>query len=88
MDTYRGFKARARRRRNRILLAEAGLAVLIVALLFGISYTMVKMIHGEPVLEWPTQTVSEQGEPEQDTPQQKPGTPMCRWNGRSTLGWN
>ena len=80
MDTYRGFKARARRRRNRILLAEAGLAVMIVALLFGISYTMVKMIHGEPVLEWPTQTVSEQGEPEQETPQQPQPVEQETWN--------
>ena len=40
------FKLYSKRRRSRALLAQAGLGVLIVALLFGISYAAVRIIYG------------------------------------------
>ncbi|WP_367925817.1 GDSL-type esterase/lipase family protein [uncultured Ruthenibacterium sp.] len=80
METYRGFKARARRKRNRILLIEAGLAVLIVALLFGILYTMVKMIHGEPVIEWPVASTIVQEEQQEQTPVQTQPVEAEEWD--------
>lgn len=80
MDTYRGFKARARRRRNRILLVEACLAVLIVALLFGISYTVVKMLHGEPVLDLPAAQPVAQSETETPEPVQAQPVEQESWN--------
>ena len=44
------FKLYSKRRRSRALLAQAGLGVLIVALLFGISYAAVRIIYGKPQL--------------------------------------
>lgn len=44
------FKLYSKRRRSRALLAQAGLSVLIVALLFGISYAAVRIIYGQPLL--------------------------------------
>ena len=44
------FKLYSKRRRSRALLAQAGLGVLIVALLFGISYAAVRIIYGQPLL--------------------------------------
>lgn len=48
-NTVKPFKSHNKRRRNRTLLAQAGLGVLIVALLFGISYASVMIVHGQPV---------------------------------------
>ncbi len=80
MDTYRGFKARARRRRNQILLIEACLAVLIVALLFGISYTVVKMLHGEPVLDLSVVQTSAQPESQAQEPAQTQPVEQETWD--------
>ncbi|MFQ8833771.1 MAG: hypothetical protein ACLR7U_13480 [Ruthenibacterium lactatiformans] len=44
------FKLYSKRRRSRALLAQASLGVLIVALLFGISYAAVRIIYGQPLL--------------------------------------
>ena len=44
------FKLYSKRRRSRALLAQAGLGVLIVVLLFGISYAAVRIIYGQPLL--------------------------------------
>ena len=44
------FKLYSKRRRSRALLAQAGLGVLIVAMLFGISYAAVRIIYGQPLL--------------------------------------
>ena len=55
------FKLYSKRRRSRALLAQAGLGVLIVALLFGISYSSVKIIHGQPV--FPVRGAQQDGGP-------------------------
>ncbi len=48
-------------------MAQGALSLAIVALLFGISYVSVKILHGEPA--WPVQLSSEQpGEPRGGTP--------------------
>lgn len=44
------FKLHHKRLRSRTLLAQACLGVLTVALLFGISYAAVKILHGQPLL--------------------------------------
>lgn len=46
----RSYSPRQKRRRSRSLLAQACLSVTIVALLFGISYACVQIVHGQPVL--------------------------------------
>mgnify|MGYP000585869633 CR=1 FL=1 len=48
-NNIKPYKVHSKRRRNQTLLVQAGLGVLIVALLFGISYSSVKIIHGQPV---------------------------------------
>ena len=48
-NNIKPYKAHNKRRRNQTLLVQAGLGVLIVALLFGISYASVKILHGQPV---------------------------------------
>ncbi|MFQ8833773.1 MAG: hypothetical protein ACLR7U_13490 [Ruthenibacterium lactatiformans] len=50
----------SKRRRNQTLLV-GGLGVLIVALLFGISYSSVKIIHGQPV--FPVRGAQQDGGP-------------------------
>lgn len=45
-NNIKPYKVHSKRRRNQTLLVQAGLGVLIVALLFGISYSSVKIIHG------------------------------------------
>ena len=47
-NNIKPYKVHSKRRRNQTLLVQAGLGVLIVALLFGISYSSVKIIHGQP----------------------------------------
>ena len=49
-NNIKPYKVHSKRRRNQTLLVQAGLGVLIVALLFGISYSSVKIIHGQPVV--------------------------------------
>lgn len=44
------YPPRKKQRRGRSVLAQASLSLLIVALLFGISYACVQIIHGQPVL--------------------------------------
>lgn len=46
----RNYRQYQKKRRSQALLAQACLGVLIVALLFGISYAVVMMLHGRPVL--------------------------------------
>lgn len=53
MANYQQMKEQSKQRRTRALLAQACLAVLIVGLLFGNSYAVVKLLHGQPVLEVP-----------------------------------
>ena len=53
MANYQQMKEQSKQRRTRALLAQACLAVLIVGLLFGNSYAVVKLLHGQPVLEMP-----------------------------------
>lgn len=51
MANYQQMKEQSKQRRTRALLAQACLAVLIVGLLFGNSYAVVKLLYGQPVLE-------------------------------------
>lgn len=54
MANFKKVKAQAKKRRARSLLAQAMLAVLAVALVFGNAYCVVKMVHGEAVFALPT----------------------------------
>ena len=49
-NNIKPYKVHSKRRRNQTLLVQAGLGVLIVALLFGISYAAVRIIYGQPLL--------------------------------------
>lgn len=61
------YQAQRRKRRSRALLVQSCLSMVIVVLLFGISYVSVKLLHGEPA--WPLEavlpTASAPGEPAQ-----------------------
>lgn len=46
----KSYQSQQRRRRSRALLTQACLSVTIVALLFGISYACIQIVHGQPVL--------------------------------------
>ena len=46
----KSYQSQQKRRRGRALLTQACLGVLIVVLLFGISYACVQIVHGQPVL--------------------------------------
>ena len=46
----RSYQSQQKRRRSRALFTQACLSVVIVALLFGISYACVQIVHGQPVL--------------------------------------
>ena len=60
-NNIKPYKVHSKRRRNQTLLVQAGLGVLIVALLFGISYSSVKIIHGQPV--FPVRGAQQDGGP-------------------------
>ena len=60
-NNIKPYKVHSKRRRNQTLLVQAGLGVLIVALLFGISYSSVKIIHGQPV--FPVRGAQQDGVP-------------------------
>ncbi len=49
-ESARSYQAYRRRRRSRALLTQSCLGVLIVALLFGVSYATVQLFHGRPAL--------------------------------------
>ena len=46
----KSYQLQQKRRRSRALLTQACLGVMIVALLFGISYACIQIVHGQPVL--------------------------------------
>ena len=46
----KSYPSKQKRRRSRALLTQACLSVVIVVLLFGISYVCVQIVHGQPVL--------------------------------------
>lgn len=46
----KSYQSQQKRRRSRALLTQACLGVMIVALLFGVSYACVQIVHGQPVL--------------------------------------
>ena len=54
MADFRKMKAQAKKRRAKSLLAQALLAVLAVALVFGNAYCVVKLVHGEAVFTLPS----------------------------------
>jgi len=64
----RSYQAQRRKRRSRALLAQSLLSVMIVVLLFGISYVSVKIIHGERA--WPVQLAAPSAShaPQEGTP--------------------
>ena len=50
----KSYQSQQKRRRSRALLTQACLGVMIVALLFGVSYACVQIVHGQPVLPSPS----------------------------------
>ena len=60
-NNIKPYKVHSKRRRNQTLLVQAGLGVLIVALLFGISYSSVQIIHGQRV--FPVRGAQQDGGP-------------------------
>lgn len=50
VKTVKSYQMQQKRRRSRALLTQAGLSVVVVVLLFGISYACVQILHGQPVL--------------------------------------
>ena len=68
---FRKMKAQAKKRRAKSLLAQALLAVLAVALVFGNAYCVVKLVHGEAVFTLPSVREEEGGAPS------APGSGWC-----------
>lgn len=70
----RSYQSQQKRRRSRALLTQACLSVVIVALLFGISYACIQIVHGQPVL--PVALLESMGSSASDSasvPQSTPG---------------
>lgn len=68
------FKTHHRKRRQCTLWVQAGLSVLIVVLLFGISYASVSIYHGQPVFHFSFEAASQENSNAQDLPPKAPAT--------------
>ena len=86
MADFRKMKAQAKKRRAKSLLAQALLAVLAVALVFGNAYCVVKLVHGEAVFTLPSVREEEGGAPSAPgSGASAPAQPVSSGSGQSGL---
>ena len=85
MADFRKMKAQAKKRRAKSLLAQALLAVLAVALVFGNAYCVVKLVHDEAVFTLPSVREEEGGAPSAPgSGASAPAQPVSSGSGQST----